>query len=145
MKISVKQSVINDAYAVLTTAKMAKFEFKEQKAVFAVINALHPLAESYKSKVEDVRKRLRPEYWDDVRDLIDKVVNNVATKEEKITYLEKVAPYFRDVNLHIADLDAVSHEIDVEPLSEALVYKMMDSSDWDASAAIALNFITKQE
>lgn len=145
MKSLVKQSVINNAYTVLATAKVAKFEFKEQKAVFAVINALHPLVESYKSKVEDVRKRLRPEYWDDVRDLIDKVVNNVATKEETITYLEKVAPYFRDVNLHIADLDAESHEMDVEPLPEALVYKMMDSSDWDVSAAMALAFITKRE
>ena len=84
MKITVKQSAINAAFAVLGTAKIAKFDFKEKKAVVAINTILRPLAEEYNTKAEEVRKRLQSDGWDAVLPLGDKVASRVATKEETV-------------------------------------------------------------
>lgn len=145
MKITVKQSAINAAFAVLGTAKIAKFDFKDQKAVFAVNNILRPLAEEYNTEAEEVRKRLQPEGWNEVQPLGDKVASRVATKEETAAYMTVASPYFNAVNAHLADLGNEMHDVDIEPLPESLVFKMLDASDWDVSAVNALAFLTKPE
>lgn len=145
MKITVKQSAINAAFAVLGSAKIAKFDFKDQKAVFAVNNILRPLAEEYNTKAEEVRKRLQPDGWDAVLPLGDKVASRVATKEETVAYMTVASPYFSAVNAHLTDLGNEMREVDIEPLPESLVTKMLDASDWDVSAMNALAFLIKFE
>lgn len=145
MKITVKQSAINAAFAVLGSAKIAKFDFKDQKAVFAINNILRPLAEEYNTEAEEVRKRLQPDGWDEVQPLGDKVASRVATKEETVTYMAIASPYINAVNAHLADLGNEMREVEIEPLGEALVFKMLDASDWDVSALNALAFLTKTE
>ena len=144
MKISVKQSAINEAYAVLRTAKIAKFDLKDQKALFAISRVLRPLVDQFNTDAEDIRKRLQPEGWEDVQPLAEKVAARIATKEEMQAYAEKAVPYINAVNKHIADLENEAVEVGVGEIDEALALKMLDASDWDISALNALDFLIQK-
>jgi uncharacterized alpha-E superfamily protein len=141
MKVSVKHSAINEAFAVLQTAKIANFDIKDQKAVFSIARTLRPLVEKFNADADDVRKRLQPDGWGGVQQLAEKVAAKIATKEEAQAYAEKALPYISAVQKHLADLENEFIEVEITAIDETLAFKLLDASDWNISALNALDFI----
>ena len=134
---------VANVYPLLDKAKYTKMENADRKAL---IKAMRPLKKVSADFREDAIKRLRPENFDKIAELIDKF-NTLPQEERKVAIADPEYQKAFKVNgeYNTAINDCLSEEFDKEieldftPLTEDAVDRLLDSNtDWTVGQAMAV-------
>lgn len=126
MKLTVKK--INEVYNTLSKATAAKLSDAEYKKILSILKKLYTIHEE---SVADVRRALdlaKPADWEEIQSLAVKAQGGLATPEEAVRSIAASNAYDRRTNAEVAAINAVEHDIDIEPISEETADKLTKES-----------------
>lgn len=146
---------VANIYPILDKANYSKMDKADRKALTKAMRHMKKVAAEYNDFREDAIKRLRPEGFDKVAELIDKF-NSLSQDERKEAFADpKYQEAFRaNGEYNNAINDCLKEEFDKEieldftPLTEDAVDKLLDSNkdDWALGLAIAVEeFLCSKE
>lgn len=141
MKLTVKK--INDAYNALAKATAAKLSDAEYKKVLNILKKFYHIHEE---SVADVRRALdlaKPADWEEIQALAVKAQGGLATPEETVRAVAASNAYERRTNAEVAAINAVEHDIDIEPISEETADKLAKESGFTFKERMALMAIVE--
>lgn len=136
MKLTIKK--IKDVYNALSEANASKLNDTEFKKVLAILKKLYPLQSEAKEDAQRAIDLAKPADWEEIQELLTKVQAEVATPEESVRAITVNGAFKRRVEAVIADIDRVEHDIDIEPMSEALADKIAKESGFTFAGRMAL-------
>lgn len=136
MKLTIKK--IKEVYNVLSEANASKLNDTEFKKVLAILKKLYPLQAEAKEDAQRAIDLAKPADWEEIQELLTKVQAEVATPEESVRALTANGAFKRRVEAVITDIDRVEHDIDIEPMSEALADKIAKESGFTFAGRMAL-------
>lgn len=136
MKLTIKK--IKEVYNVLSEANASKLNDTEFKKVLAILKKLYPLQAEAKEDAQRAIDLAKPTDWEEIQELLTKVQAEVATPEESVRAITVNGAFKRRVEAVIADIDRVEHDIDIEPMSEALADKIAKESGFTFAGRMAL-------
>ena len=144
MKTTIEK--VANVYPLLDKAKYTKMENADRKALIKAMRPMKKTAADFNDFREDAIKRLRPENFDKIAELIDKF-NTLSQEERKAAIADPEYQKALKVNgeYNTAINDCLSEEFDKEieldftPLTEDAVDRLLDSNtDWTIGQAMAV-------
>lgn len=137
---------VANIYPILDKAKYSKMDNADRKALIKAMRPMKKVAEEYNDFREGAVKRLRPENFDKVAELIDRF-NSLSQEERKAAIADpeyqeafKVnGEYNNAINDCLKDEFDKEIELDFTPLTEDAVDRLLDSNtDWTLGLAMAV-------
>lgn len=136
MKLTTKK--IKEVYNALSEANASKLNDTEFKKVLAILKKLYPLQAEAKEDAQRAIGLAKPADWEEIQELLTKVQAETATPEESVRAITVNGAFKRRVEAAIADIDRVEHDIDIEPIGEALADKIAKESGFTFAGRMAL-------
>lgn len=136
MKLTTKK--IKEVYNVLSEANASKLNDTEFKKVLAILKKLYPLQAEAMEDAQRAIDLAKPADWEEIQELLTKVQAETATPEETVRAITVNGAFKRRVEAVIADIDRVEHDINIEPMSEALADKIAKESGFTFAGRMAL-------
>lgn len=143
MKKTLKVSVIKSAFDIINNARYGKLSDEDKIKVWRISRVLQPIAQKYEDDNNDAAKKLKPadkDFDEKVKKLFqfDQMVQaNADPKElpmgisERNDFFENVwKPYNKLVADAVKDLGDKEVKVEIEPLSEEALAKLMASNEW---------------
>lgn len=123
------------AFNNLRTAKVGKMKDSEKFTVAKALRSLRPIAKSFNDLTEDIREKFKPENFDD---LVKKTGEEGRGSAEQDEALRELNRYNKSVNDCINQEIEKEVEIDIEPLSEEALGRLVASNDFNLETIMAL-------
>ena len=121
----------------LPAAKLSRLEGSEKFSVLRAAMALRPIRDNYLATEQTAQESLRPDNWDALVEQSEKW--DTLTAEEKATHNAAAAKYNTELNNYLTEERAKTVEIEITPLDEATLGRLLDSNpDWDVQQAALL-------
>lgn len=136
MKLTTKK--IKEVYNVLSEANASKLNDTEFKKVLAILKKLYPLRAEAMEDAQRAIDLAKPADWEEIQELLTKVQAKTATPEESVRAITVNGAFKRRVESIITDIDRVEHDIDIEPIGEALADKIAKESGFTFAGRMAL-------
>lgn len=144
MKKNLNTATINEVYTLLDTAKYAKMEAADRRALVKAMRPLKKVTADFNDFREDAIKRMRPDNYQEVAGMVDKLggmtaeARAVAMAEPKYAEAVKAFNAFQnDMSECLKEELTKEHELEFEPLSPEAIDRLLDSNpDWTAGKAM---------
>lgn len=144
MTKNLNTATINEVYTRLDTAKYAKMEAADRRALVKAMRPLKKVTADFNDFREDAIKRLRPDNYEEVARLVDEFnglsseARNAAVTDPKYVSAIKAFNAFQaDITECLREEVAKTHELEFEPLSAEAIDRLLDSNaDWTAGMAM---------
>ena len=148
MKKNIKLSVLISVSAIMAQAALAKCETQEKFKIVRTCSRVKAEVEKYDKIEQEAIEKLRPENWDELVKLERKIKETPdnATPEEKVLHDTAARKYNSEVRECLKPELEKEVEIEVDPLTEESLGRLMDSNDkWTvAGCEVIMNFFLEQ-
>ena len=126
-----KTSKIIAAYTILSGSKLTKMTGAEKVKVIKIINALKPYYTDYMDKLEEARKRLKPEWYTEGKET---EWNYRGIYSDKLTGEEKdgIHDYLKNLDTCMKDDFEKEQDVDYTHLTDDEFLKYAESNDFTA-------------
>lgn len=146
MKKTIKKATITKVYGILNTAKLSKCPAQVRRAVFGAMYPMKAVACECADYEREAAKRLQPEGYQAVVDVINEFNAMSPTDREEAVkqskYMNALKANFdfnREVNKCVNEYLAEDVELDFAPLSDAVFDALCESNpDWTLGQCIEL-------
>lgn len=146
MKKTIKKATITKVYGILNTAKLSKCPAQVRRAAFGAMYPMKAVAGECADYEREAAKRLQPEGYQAVVDVINEFNAMSPTEREEAVkqskYMNALRANFdfnREVNKCVSEHLAEDVEIDLEPLTDEFFDALCDSNpDWTLGQCIEL-------
>ncbi len=140
-----KKSAIIEVYPLLDKAKLSKMETADRKGLIKAMHAMKKVTTDFNDFRDDAVKRLRPEEFDKVEEVINKfqAMDNKG-KQEVFNSAEYQEAFKANGEYNTAINDCLKEEVEKEveldstALSEEAVDRLIDSNDWTLGQIMAI-------
>lgn len=146
MKKTIKKATITKVYGILNTAKLSKCPAQVRRAVFGAMYPMKAVASECADYEREAAKRLQPEGYQAVVDVINEFNAMSPTDREEAVkqtkYMNALRANFdfnREVNKCVSEHLSEVVELDFVPLSDEVFDALCDSNpDWTLGQCIEL-------
>lgn len=154
MKRTIKTSAAYGVWQLLNGAKLGGLKKNDDKtAVLKVLRELKPVAVKFETERADILEKLKPDgYEDDLRraqqyeaEMKDGVKPTVLTAKEYQDIISRSMAYNREAAKAIDEILVTDVEVEIEPLTDALIVELMTQNDWTAGQELAVEDIAGKE
>lgn len=126
-----KTSKIIAAYTILSGSKLTKMSGSEKVKVIKIINAMKPTYTTYMDRLEEARKRLKPDWYTEEKESewnLRGAYSNILTGEEK----DGIIDYLKNLDLCMKDDFEKDQELTYKHITEEEFLKFAESNDFTA-------------
>ena len=143
MKLTLRK--INKAYEALKDARISTLETAEQSQMFKINKAIYAHFTRYDAERKEVMERLKPQGFEELGEIESKIQAGCAERDESLRYITAISAYKRNADKHLNPLLDEEHDLNVEPIDEAVWQKVMKENKWTFEQYNAVEVFIKQE
>jgi hypothetical protein len=143
MKLSLRKII--EAYDALKNARISTLETAEQSKIFKINRAIYAHYARYDAERQDIMERLKPQEFDEMAEIESKIQAGCAERDESLRYIAVMTPYRRAINQHLKPLLDEEHDLNVEPIDEAIWQKVLKENKWTFEQYNAVEDFIKKE
>lgn len=143
MKLTLRKIV--KAYEALKSSTITTLEIAEQSKIFKINRAIYAIYTRYDAERQDIMERLKPQGFEELAEIEAKIQARCADRDEGIRYVTAITPYKIALERHLDSLLDEEHDLNVEPIDEAIWQKVLKENKWDFEQYNAVEVFIKQE